>query len=205
VAIGHPFGGVAVGATTGPDANCDAAAIAELQRRFSALPPSAVLQRDELLLHVARCRYREGRWREFFGLARYRRAFEPATEAAERLALLDVLASLRHCRVDRAKDVFRRAPESGAPALATDRRRIGLALEALPGTLSTPPKLDERSPLARGIVERPMHWPVSLEDDRVRRADPFRFQVSVASRCQASAAASAPVPAAESASPEERK
>lgn len=166
---------------------CDAGTIAELERRFGDLPGTAVGQRDDLLLRIAQCRYRESRWREFFALARYRRAFgPPTTEAAEKLALLDVLASLRHCRADRARDAFARLEGTGTASLRDDKKRIELALGALTRDPSLPAKPEEKSVLDDGLSKNAMHWPVGLDDERLRRADPFRLQVRVASRCRAS-------------------
>lgn len=165
--------------------DCDAATLESVQRRFAELPVTAALQRDELLLQVARCRYREERWREFFALARYRRAFgAPTSEASESLALLDVLASLRHCRADRARDVFSQLDAKGTSTLRADRQRIELALGALTQDPASPPKPTEKSTLERGLGNTTMHWPVTFEDERLRQSDPFRLQVRVASRCQ---------------------
>lgn len=162
---------------------CDVSTIASAQKRFEATAQSAQAERDAILLEAARCHYESGRWREFFGLARYRRAFPTATEASEQLALLDVLASLRHCRFDRAKATFAEARPSGAPALQADRHRIELALAALPGDPKLQLKPGEKSVLARGIETPAMHWPVHFEDERIRQSDPFRMQVGVVSRC----------------------
>ena len=170
-------------AAASPAPECDAATLEDLQRRFGNLPASAVLQRDELLVRVAQCRYREARWREFFGLARYRRAFGTDGEAAERLVLLDVLASLRHCRADRAREVFASLATPGAATLSEDRKRIELALGALTKNPETPTKPTEKSTLDRGLSKSSMHWPVSLDDQRLRQSDPFRIQVRVSSRC----------------------
>lgn len=177
--------GTGTAAAATPNLACDAGSIAELQRRFHDLPATAFAQRDEILLSIARCRYQEGRWREFFGLARYRRVFEPQTEASERLALLDVLGSLRHCRLDRAREVFAYT-HSGVPALEADRKRISLALDTLQGNPTIPTKPTDKSAVARGVVEKAMHWPVSLDDEKIRQSDPFRFQVRVTSRCTGS-------------------
>ncbi len=169
--------------TPTPVTGCEAETVADAQKRFASLSPNAEQERDAALLEVARCHYREGRWREFFGLARYRRAFPNATEPSERLALLDVLASLRHCRFDRAKEVFSHSVPSNADVLKDERERIRIALAALPGDPKLAPKPGDKSKFAYGVKQPAMHWPVSFDDDRIRQSDPFRMQVGVPSHC----------------------
>jgi len=166
-----------------PVAGCKAATMAAAESRFASLSANDEQDRDALLLEVARCHYREGRWREFFGIARYRRAFTTATEASERIALLDVLASLHHCRFDRAKEVFSHSIPSNAKVLKDERERIGIALAALLGDPKLAPKLAEKSNFAYGLKQPAMHWPVNFDDDRIRQSDPFRMQLGVPSHC----------------------
>lgn len=159
---------------------CTAEKVEDVESRYRNAGDA---ERPALLFEVARCRYAAGRWAEFFGMAAYARAQGGTSLADEKLRLLDVLASVRHCRTDRARALL---AEMSAPsdALAVLARRLTLTLDALPVKISQITKPSEKSKRTNGLDKHAMHWPVSATSENLRGKDPFRLQLPVAPECE---------------------
>lgn len=161
----------------------DAALEALMQTpRDSAELPLAVLE-------SARIHYKQGRWSEFFGLAAYGRLAWPNTVIAEKLRILESMALLRHCRVEKASGVlsipapasFDKAPK--APPFMKARKLMTDWLQiAKEATFNDPSKDPKKKP--EGVFQHENYWPVKLEAGGVSKLDPFKFRLPLPPLCE---------------------
>lgn len=131
--------------------------------------PWALFERAQVL-------YRDEQWDEFFGTIFYAEAAQPKSRFTEKIVLLETLALVRHCQIERARSQLLAAIEKGMPVSPN-----GLTMAKL---LSIGPDLIQSS-IAKGRQSRPTsgpgfsekrhYWPVhasavaALNSSKLRR------------------------------------
>ncbi len=123
--------------------------------------------------------YQEQAWDSFFGIAQVARVWLPGTEALERIRLLEVLALLRHCRLDLAREVIEEAlPSSKAFKKDFESLQVLVEDKAIPLAEDFPKMVRN----ARESFQGRNLWPIRPED--IKKLNPVGFRKFVEPQCE---------------------
>lgn len=152
----------------------------------TAVPDLQAMKKDSKdylwsLSESAKVYYKTSRWSEFFGVAYYSRKALPPSVATDHIRLLEVLALLRHCQSEQAKQVMTFRPYPTDAAL----RKHYLVLAEL---LQIPPELagknaqpGDNTAKKKGLFSDSNMWPV--QQLQMEKLDPHRLRRKVEALC----------------------
>jgi len=160
---------------------CDLSVMDQYKKEYTAT------QKVENLELLAKCYYSKNQWPEFLGLAMYLRSRGVEIEkrsTLQQILLLEVLASLRHCQVERAR-VLLEGVKVSASQWTKEIARIEAYFALFPPKskqLGGDYKMNPNS--SKPVTQLKQEWPMELPLSKIRELDPLRITVPLKSKCK---------------------
>ncbi len=130
---------------------------------------------------IAKSFYKLERWSEFFGVAYFSRKALPVSRETEKIRLLEILALLRHCQPEQAKEVFTLRPYSQDQDLKKHFEVIGELLQ-IPASMSLNIRPEDQTKKGKGAFPAANLWPVSQIP--LQKLEPYKLRRKVKALCE---------------------
>jgi len=155
-----------------------------------ALPKLQHIPKDSIdfvwsLQEVAKSYYKLERWSEFFGLAYFSRKALPATTETEKIRLLEVLALLRHCQLEQAKEILTLRPNP-TDARLKDHFEVIAELLHIRDSVNHYSISEDKTSKPKGVFPRANLWPADKLE--LSKLDPYHLRRKVVGACAKKAA-----------------
>lgn len=138
-----------------------------------------------VLLERGRILYQEKRWPEFFGTAKFSRTLLPFARETEKLACLEILAMLRHCQWDLAKELVMKREDLGGNKRSRIYKLFSELLQISPNVPHDETRRGGANRRRDGDLWRPWSpflWPVKGID--VSKLNPHQLRRNIVSQCR---------------------